>query len=126
MFFAPALKRNAVSAPKQNTEDLGFERFMSNAFRSLVPGFHDMQEDDQTWTVTIDVPGVARNQLGVNVVGNCVDIQTTQEAPRRVQATYELPGEIDADKSEARLQDGVLTLKLAKVESAMARQIKIS
>jgi HSP20 family molecular chaperone IbpA len=126
MFFAPALKRNAVSAPKQNTEDLGFERFMSNAFRSLIPNFHDMQEDGNSWTVTLDVPGVARNQLVVNVVGNRVEVQTTEDAKRHVQAAYELPGEIDADKCEASLQDGVLTLKLAKVESAMARQIKIS
>jgi HSP20 family protein len=71
------------------------------------------------------VPGVAKNQLRVNVTGNTVSIETDKEAKRQVRATYQLPDEIDVEKSEAKLEDGVLTLKLGKVASATARQIQI-
>jgi HSP20 family protein len=126
MFFAPALRRNAVAAPKQNSSDFGFERFMNETVRSLVPNFHDMEEDEKSWTLTLDVPGVARDQLRVNVVGNTVEVASADDARRHFRAAYELPDGIDADKSQARLQDGVLTLKLAKVESATARRIEVS
>jgi HSP20 family protein len=127
MFFAPMLRKNAVTAPEQQGgADSGFERFMQDTFRSLMPGVYDMQEDERSWTLTIDVPGVAKNQLRVNVVGNTVSIETDKEARRHVRATYQLPDEVDVEKSDAKLEDGVLTLKLAKVASATARQIRIS
>src|SRR5437870_5120557 len=44
MFFAPALRRNAIAAPKQNTSDFGFERFMNETFGGFMPGVHEMQE----------------------------------------------------------------------------------
>jgi HSP20 family molecular chaperone IbpA len=120
------LRKNAVAAPEQGGADSGFERFMQDTFRSLVPGVYDMQEDDHSWTLTVDVPGVAKNQLRVNVVGNTVNIETDKQARRQVRATYQLPDEVDVEKSEAKLEDGVLTLKLGKVASATARQIRIS
>lgn len=94
--------------------------------RSLMPAVYDVQEDDASWTLCIDVPGVTREQLRVDVVGNTVTVETTAEAARRLSAAYELPNDIDVDKSEARLENGVLTLKLAKVEVAQARRITIS
>jgi len=69
---------------------------------------------------------VAPNQLRVNVVGNTVEVESAEDAKRQIRAVYELPNEIDVDRSEARLEDGVLTLRLAKVHSAIARQIKVS
>jgi HSP20 family protein len=37
-----------------------------------------------------------------------------------------MPAEIDADKVEARINDGVLTLRLPKAESARPKKIKIA
>jgi HSP20 family molecular chaperone IbpA len=37
-----------------------------------------------------------------------------------------MPVEIEADKVEAKIVDGVLTLKLPKAESARPKQIKIA
>ena len=122
MLFAPALSNRAVAAPLQQPAQTGFDRFM----RSLVPAFYDVQEDDASWTLSIDVPGVTREQLHVDVIGNTVTIETAEDAARQMSAAYELPNDIDVDKSEARLENGVLILKLAKVESAQARRITIS
>ena len=66
-----------------------------------------------------------REQLRVQVTGNTLEVQTDRECRRQLRAVYELPEGIDPDRAEARLQDGVLTLKLAKAESAVARRIEI-
>lgn len=123
MLYAPALINRAFAAPMQpQAMQPGFERFM----RSLMPAFYDVQEDDASWTVSLDVPGITRDQLRVNVIGTTVTVDTVEDAPRRVSAAYELPHDIDVDKCEAKLENGVLTLKLAKVESAKPRQIAVS
>ncbi|MDA7417208.1 Hsp20/alpha crystallin family protein [Xenophilus arseniciresistens] len=112
MFFAPALRSRAFVAPR--SFDRNFERFVNEAFvgarRSL-----DVQEDDKGWTLSLDVPGIAREQLNIGIEGAVVRIETLADAARQYKAAYELPQEIDAAASEARLENGVLVLKLAKL-----------
>ena len=42
-------------------------------------------------------------------------IESREGAPRRYRAAYELPQDIDVASSEARLDNGVLTVKLGKL-----------
>lgn len=112
MFFAPALRSRAFVAPR--AFDRHVERFVNEAFagarRSL-----DVQEDEQGWTLRLDVPGVAREQLSIGIEGAVVRIETQAEAPRSFKAAYQLPQDIDTTTSEAKLENGVLTLKLGKL-----------
>ncbi len=86
----------------------------------------DVQQDDKAWTVTLDVPGVGREDLAINIEGSIVRIETGAQAKRAFKAAYELPQDIDADASAAKLENGVLTLTLAKkVPVSTARQIEV-
>lgn len=125
MFFAPALRNGSLAATRPGALDDGFDRFIKDAF-GMGRGFQDIQEDDKSWTVTLDVPGVTRDQLNVQIESSTVRVETTPEAKRRYQAMYELPREVDPDACEAKLQDGVLTLRLAKAQSATARRIEVN
>ena len=126
MFFAPVLRKgNAVAPASQDRADLGFQRFMNETVRGLFPSLYDLQEDERTWTLTIDAPGIAKGDLHVDIIGNMVKVETSRESKRQLSAHYQLPADIDAAKSQARLEDGVLTLTLAKVESAQARRIAV-
>ena len=49
------------------------------------------------------------------IEGAVVRIESKADAKRQFKAAYELPLDIDAAASEAKLENGVLTLKLAKV-----------
>ena len=121
MFFAPAVRRD--SSLSQFAPDLGFERFMGGMLRGF-DGF-GIEEDDKAWTVSMDVPGVAREHLNVSVSGKRLLVETTGEAKRRYKLVYELPGDVDVESTEARLVDGVLTLRLGKAETASRREITI-
>src|SRR5215216_17903 len=110
MFFAPALRATRF-VPRAH--DRSFERFVNEAFsdarRSL-----NVEQDDKSWTVTLDVPGFAREDLTIGIEGAVVRIESKAEAKRQFKAAYELPLDIDVAASEAKLENGVLTLKLGK------------
>ena len=122
MFFAPAIRRDAALSPIGS--DLGFERFMGDMLRGF-EGF-GIEEDDKSWTLSLDVPGVAKEHLNVSVSGNRVLVQTAGDAKRQYKFAYELSGDVDADATEAHLADGVLTLRLGKAEAKSRREITIS
>ena len=113
MFFAatPSLARRQVYAPAGRS----LERFLSEAVQSSRNQAVGVEQDDKSVTLTFDVPGVARDQLSIGVEGNVVRIQTKEGATRQYKAAYELAADIDAATSEAKLENGVLTLKLSKV-----------
>jgi len=113
MFFAPVVRTRAA-APAFRSFDRDFERFVNDAFFGPGSSGVKLKQDDKSWTVTLDVPGVAREDLAINIEGAIVRIETKAEAPRQYKAAYELPQEIDVDATAARLENGVLTLTLAK------------
>jgi HSP20 family protein len=89
----------------------------------------DVSEDDKGYRVTVDMPGVAKEAVKVRVDGRRVSIETATEeaAPTdgsrllyserraaRYARNFSLPTEIDQGQSEARFENGVLTLNLVK------------
>ncbi|MEJ7686810.1 MAG: Hsp20/alpha crystallin family protein [Variovorax sp.] len=111
MFFAPAI-RTARYVPR--SYDLAVERFVNDAFSAARRSLN-VEQDEKTWTLTLDVPGLARQDLTVGIEGTVVRIESKAEARRQFKAAYELPHDIDAAASEAKLENGVLSLKLGKL-----------
>jgi HSP20 family protein len=109
MFYAPAVRTRAF-APR--SFDRSFERFFSDAF-SHAPSLQ-VEQDDKSWTLSLDVPGLAREDLTISIEDAVVRIESKADAKRQVKASYALPLEIDVATSEAKLENGVLTLKLGK------------
>jgi HSP20 family molecular chaperone IbpA len=125
MFFAPVVRTRAT-VPAHRSFDRSFERFVNDAFFNNSPAGFDIAQDDKAWTVSLDVPGVAREELSISVEGPIVRIETQPQAKRQLKAAYELPQEIDVEATTAKLENGVLTLTLAKKQPVSnARQIEV-
>lgn len=73
-----------------------------------------VEQDDTSTTLRFDVPGVSREQLTIGIEGPIVRIESVAGAPRQYQMAYRLAQQIAADTSSAKLENGVLTVKLAK------------
>lgn len=113
MFFAttaPTDFRKQVYGPAARS----LERFMEETQCASRQKSCGVSQDDSSYTLTFDVPGVAREQLSIGLEGSIVRIETKEGAPRQYKQAYELPQDIDAASSQAKLENGVLTLKLAK------------
>lgn len=125
MFFAPVVRTRAAS-PSFRSFDRSFERFVNDAFFTNATRGFNVEQDDKAWTVTLDLPGVAREDLSINIEGTVVRIDTKAEAKRQFKAAYELPQDIDAEASGAKLENGVLSLTLAKKQPVSnARSIEV-
>ena len=124
MFFAPVVRTRSVLPFR--SFDRNFERFVNDAFFGNAARGFQVEQDDKAWTITLDVPGVAKEDLAIAIEGSIVRIETRQEAKRQLKAAYELPQDIDAQASGAKLENGVLTLTLAKQQPvSTARQIEV-
>lgn len=118
MFFAPAV-RTARFVPR--AVDRSFERFVNDTFPSGPQRSLNVEQDDKAWTLSLDLPGLSRDDLTIGIEGAVVRIDTKPEAKRQFKTAYELPQDIDVATSDAKLEHGVLTLKLGKV--APVRQV---
>ena len=121
MFFAttaPANFRRFAYSPNGHTNGNGsrsLERFLDDAVQTGRQTGATFEQDETSFTLSFDVPGIAKEQLSIGIEGNVVRITSKEGAPRQYKAAYELPQDIDVSASEAKLENGVLTIKLAKL-----------
>ncbi len=99
----------------------------------------DVEETDDAYVVEIDLPGVKRDDIDIQlsdrqltVSGEIKEKERTGILRRRTRRVGEfrysvtLPAEVDAEKVSAHLDDGVLTVRVPKPEQAKLRRIPIS
>jgi HSP20 family protein len=129
MFFSPARVNRAVLngygyAPSAWARSDSFDRLFADAFDGVNQRGH-VESDDTTITLTLDVPGLSKEQLTIGIEGRVLRISTKDDAPRNFKAAYKLGSDVDASKSEAKLEHGVLKLKLTKV-APESRQVLLT
>ena len=73
-----------------------------------------LQEDDKTYSFSLDLPGVAKEHLRIQIEDTVLRVETLEGAPRSYRAVYEFAQEIDGASSQARMEHGVLQLSLTK------------
>ncbi|RQS21348.1 Hsp20/alpha crystallin family protein [Burkholderia sp. Bp8998] len=102
----------------------------------------DVTENDKAYTVNAELPGVAKDDIDVQVTGNTVSINakiernSEQKEGERVirrerysgaiSRTFSLSGDIDDANATATYQDGVLSLTLPKKAPVGQKKLTIS
>lgn len=119
MFFSPVrINRAALNGygyvPGVWAHPEALDRAFVDAFEGPSQRSH-VESDESFITLSLDVPGLSKEQLTIGVEGRFVRITSKDDAPRSVKATYKLASDVDLTQSEAKLENGVLTLKLAKL-----------
>ena len=100
----------------------------------------DITEDKENLRVVVELPGVKPKDVKISLENNLLSIrgekkqeseQTTDRVHRyeRAYGTYErtftLPSTVDADRIQARYDNGILTVTIPKVERARPREIPV-
>ncbi len=107
--------------------------------RAVLPAV-DVFENESGITVLADMPGVSRDRLELRVEGEALLIEGSAQpqTPEGLEAvyaevrvpryrrTFTLSRELDASRIDAKLKDGVLTVRIPKQEHAQPRRIAVT
>lgn len=102
----------------------------------------DVTENDRSYAVKAEIPGVNKDDIDVSIEGNQVSIsaevkrETKQKEDDRdicteryygqVYRSFSLPNEVDNTKASAHYENGVLTLDLPKKGNGHGRKLTVS
>jgi len=115
------------------------DSFASFGRSSVTTPYTNVNDNGDELILQAEVPGMSKNDLQVKIQGNYLELTGSRkaQAPEGYRAhrverrsstftrSFTLAADVDADKVEAELSDGILTLTLPKVEAAKAKQIEI-
>ena len=134
MFFSPigfTSARNPFRDLERLVEDL------TTSFQRAIPGVAtrsgevplNVWANDQSAVITAEVPGVEPASIAVNVLGDAVTISgkrsTGADGAVTFTRTVHLPFRVDAERTEARVVDGVLSVALHRPEAERPRTIAV-
>jgi HSP20 family protein len=99
----------------------------------------DIFENESGITVQADMPGVSKDRLDVHIDSDTLSIEGRAVIPMpegmdalhadirstHYQRSFSLSRELDTDRIEAGLKDGVLTLRIPKREEHRPRRIEM-
>ena len=97
----------------------------------------DIRDEEDAFVLTAFAPGLTADELTINILEDVVSIEGEFKQDENEYLLRELPGgnfrrslrlpaAVNSDKAEAKIADGVLTLRLPKTESARPKKIKIA
>lgn len=138
MFVMPIARSYALNGQPRELSR-AFDRLLDDTvdrvFGHVVPSAAtrlpavDVRETEQAYTVHVDLPGVAKEDVKVTIDGKRVSVEAAAREEIRAEAervlvrersavayarSFALPVELDEGASQAKLDNGVLTLVLAK------------
>lgn len=114
MFFA-ATAQPRIHTPAFAAADRSVQRFIQQTLASSNRSGCAYSQDDTHYQLELDLPGIPKDQLSIAIEDKQVRIQSKEGAARQYRVAYEFAQEIDASRSQASMEHGVLTLKLAKL-----------
>jgi HSP20 family protein len=101
----------------------------------------DVYEEDDSYVISAALPGVRPEDVQIEVTPNGVSISAEMNDEReikegqyirrerrfgRFQRVIELPVELDPDRAQASVENGVLRLRVPKTESRKPKQVKVT
>jgi len=96
----------------------------------------NVRDEGEAYVLTAPVPGLKSEDLKIQVLDDVLEIQGEFPADEAEYLLQEIPGgafrreirlptQLEAEKVEAKIADGILTLRLPKAETARPKTIKI-
>ena len=114
-------------------------RFATRQAAAFAPSF-EVKETGDAFVVRADVPGVNENELDISVHNGVLSVSGARSGEERKEGesyyvyerqygsfsrSFALPETADAEKIEAKLESGVLALRIGKRIEAKPRKIEL-
>lgn len=128
--------------------DKDIDQFFDDFFTGNIPEAREttmsprinLEENDNEWILTAELPGVKKDDVTVNFQDNLLTISGEKKFEKedkkkhfhRIERSYgqfsrsvQIPSSIVLDKIDAKYEDGILNIILPKAEDAKPKQIAV-
>jgi len=100
----------------------------------------DIVEEDQAYQVHVELPGLSKDDIKLNIKDNYLSIsgekkresqveeknyQRTERIFGSFQRNFRLSDSVESEKIEAEFKDGVLDIVIPKKKESLAKQIEV-
>jgi HSP20 family protein len=117
----------------------GFDRAFQDLEPSFLPRSSELRDEGAEFVFSADVPGATLDDVKVTLAGDVLNVEVRRHGKpdpswsvhrreRRVEhlaRSWVLPVAVDAERTTARLVDGVLTVTVAKSPEEQPRSIAV-
>jgi HSP20 family protein len=116
-----------------------FNRMLGDAitgYRGRTPFWHpdvDVDETDDAWTVDVRLPGVAAEEVTIDVNDRELSIKTTKTEESAGRSRYSdfsyrltVPSDVDIDAIDATMDHGLLVVRLPRTKTSRSRRISVA
>lgn len=109
-----------------------FSKSFDDGGMGFLKPYLDIKETKKQYVVSIEMPGVDKNEVNVSIDGNTLTVSGEKKQETRCededyhyiersygsfQRVLNLPDDVDTDDLDASFKKGVLTLKIGRMES---------
>jgi HSP20 family protein len=104
-------------------------------------GSIDFEKTEKEYTVLVDVPGLTKEDIKVDIDGGVMTVSAerkprekkegveylaSERSYRRFSRSFSLPEDVDLEKTDAKVENGVLTMTIGrKVNKKSAKTVEI-
>lgn len=134
------MSTEAIAAPENTTASQSRSCPSNGARQYAVAPAVSIFEQPNEWVIQADLPGVTKENAKINTEDNVLTITGERSAPAAVtgrrlykesrdlnyRRTFELPRTVDVSRISARLENGVLSVTLPKVEKVQPRTVEVT
>jgi HSP20 family protein len=134
--WTPLADLEQVSARMQRVLEQTFGELLADPTAWTPPV--DIEEQDDAYVIEAELPGVKREDANIELVGNELTITgeikererkgVLRRRTRRVgrfEYRVMLPDQVDSEQVEAKLDNGVLNVRVPKAQQAQRRKIEV-
>jgi len=103
---------------------LGFAGFTRPEISSETEPLVDVTTTDKEVKVVVEMPGVGKDKIKVNVYDNTVEVKS-EDPRRKYHRTIEIPVETDIETATSNYNNGILEVTFKKKEQTKGKTIKV-
>lgn len=151
-FNLPNLRRNFETTGTRNKNDLVniFDNFINDFYSPAISSFQRIKEElsprinisetDSDYYIDVELPGIDRKDIELKLDNNILTIKGIKEEKSEIkernyytresyygtfQRSISIPSSMHADDIEAKLENGILHIKIAKKQQENVKKIEI-
>jgi HSP20 family protein len=85
----------------------------------------DVTTTDKDVKVTVEMPGISKQDIKINAYDSSVEVSTTETAPKKYRRLIELPPDADVETAKSTYTNGILEITFKKKGKPKGKEIKI-